>query len=275
MVYGPKRKGEGPEPRTWSGRSRPLSFPHSRPNSPPPTYANVVSQAPNHSTPATLPTKTKAPPKDDRVFLRATPGDPIRDLSPSECRLLVIQKLKLANTDVRSVFRTAGGWGFLFTPTARTKVRNAKVPNIRFEASTKWHTYVVPRVPRAAMTMAGLSLTEPMLGEEVERSTGKVPVRVVRSRFSAEADPWQTWLFSFTDPVKGPSTIFDSDRARPVVDTVTIVQCPVCLAFTGPNRARPSQGVWSAANRPTPRPLKRPHASTSQSAPTATAYTRR
>lgn len=147
---------------------------------------------------------------------------------------MVIQKLKLANTDVRSVFRTAGGWGFLFTPPARTKVLDAKVPNMRFEPSTKWFTNVVSRVPRTAMTLEGLSLTETLLPGEAERSTGRAPVRVTRSRFSAEADPWQTWLFSFATPVKGTFTMFDSDRSRPVVDTVRIVQCATCLAFHGP-----------------------------------------
>jgi hypothetical protein len=244
-------------PRERAGQTIPPSWaapqdPTPSSASPPPTYANVVGQATDQSKASTTRTATKAPPKDDRVFLRATPGDPIRDLSPSECRLLVIQKLKLANTDVRSVFRTAGGWGFLFTPVARAKVLDAKIPNMRFEASTKWHTYVVSRVPRTAMTLEGLSLTEPMLKGEAERSTGREPIRVVRSRFSAEADPWQTWLFSFTGPVKGPFTIFDSDRARPVVDTVRIVQCPTCLAFHGPKpcSARPKCPVCGKAAHP-------------------------
>lgn len=85
-----------------------------------------------------------------------------------------------------------------------------------------------------AMTLEGLSLTGTLLPGEVERSTGRTPVRVTRSRFSAEADPWQTWLFSFATPVKGTFTIFNSNRSRPVVDTVRIVQYVTYLAFYNP-----------------------------------------
>lgn len=230
-----KGKGKAPSPDSGRADSAPSSSRAPSPTSPPPTYVNVVGQTTAQSPPATTPApKAKPPPKDERIFLRATPGDPIRELSPSECRLLVIQKLKLANTDVRSVFRTAGGWGFLFTTTARTKVLDAKVPNMLFEASTKWYLYVVGRVPRTVMILGGLSLTKHMLDDEAERSTGKRPVRISRSRFSAEADPFQTWIISFTEPVKAPFTIFDLGRARPIVDTVRVVQCNVCLAHHGP-----------------------------------------
>lgn len=130
------------------------------------------------------------------------------------------------------MFKVQSGWGMTVADSAKAALLASK--DYRFEAATKWHTYVATNVPRRIWTLEVVVDTEKYLDDEILARTRMKPTRVTLSKFTDPTAATRTWVMSLPGEAPRPFTLFDSDTARKVMNNPRITQCTNCWGLHGP-----------------------------------------
>ncbi|KAL5601472.1 uncharacterized protein BROUX77_005721 [Berkeleyomyces rouxiae] len=102
------------------------------------------------------------------------------------------------------------------------------------DTATKWHTYVINRVPKNTRNLVGqVSLvTIPRIEEEIESQLGVCATRVAWSKHNQDSSPTSSIVFSLEKPLQTSLKLFGSSApAIKARQHERVQQCDACFSF--------------------------------------------
>ncbi|KAL5601468.1 uncharacterized protein BROUX77_005717 [Berkeleyomyces rouxiae] len=234
-----KRSSEGEHPAAPKPKSTP-------------SYAAIlaVSDDNNSKSLDIRATKNKTKAKDKqaasdtskhRIFLRLPVDSPQRHAGAAETKKFVVRHLCVNAEDLKTVKQVNTGFALSFDSqttmaAALTKMDKASAvfSGCTVDTATKWHTYVINRVPKNTRNLVGqVSLvTIPRIEEEIESQLGVCATRVAWSKHNQDSSPTSSIVFSLEKPLQTSLKLFGSSApAIKARQHERVQQCDACFSF--------------------------------------------
>ncbi|KAL5614700.1 uncharacterized protein BROUX77_000537 [Berkeleyomyces rouxiae] len=195
-------------------------------------------------------TKTKTKAKDKqaapdtskhRIFLRLPADSPQRHAGAAETKKFVVRHLGVNAEDLKTVKQVNTGFALSFDSqttmaAALTKMDKASAvfSGCTVDTATKWHTYVINRVPKNTRNLVGqVSLvTIQRIEEEIESQLGVCATRVAWSKHNQDSSPTSSIVFSLEKPLRTSLKLFGSSApAIKARQHERVQQCDACFGF--------------------------------------------